>query len=95
MTLLYGDGFDASRVDLALLGLGIGGFLAAGTFCQALLARGEGDRAAVAWTVAAATFVGLELTLAGSDFHRVSVAFAAASTLIAVLLMAAVWRQRA
>jgi O-antigen/teichoic acid export membrane protein len=95
MNLLYGAGFDATRADLALLSLGIGGFLAAGTFCQALLARGQGGRAALCWTVAAVTFVILELTLAGSEFHRVSVAFAAASTLIAVLLMAAVWRQRA
>jgi len=95
MGLMYGDGFDATRIDLALMGLGIGGFLAAGTFCQALLARGEGGRAAACWSAAAAVFVGLELALGGSDFHRVSVAFAAASTLIAVLLMAAVWRQRA
>ncbi len=94
MGFLYGDGFAATRVDLALLALGIGGFLAAGTFCQALLARGQGGRAAGFWSLAAATFVALELALGGSEFHRVSVAFAAASTLIAVLLMAAVWRQR-
>jgi O-antigen/teichoic acid export membrane protein len=95
MGALYGAGFDATRGDLALLALGIGGFLAAGTFNQALLARGHGPRAAAFWSLAAITFVGLELTLGGSDFHRVSVAFAAASTLIAMLLMASVWRQRA
>ncbi|MGH2822932.1 MAG: hypothetical protein ACRDLY_07940, partial [Thermoleophilaceae bacterium] len=78
-----------------LLAVGIGGFLAAGTFCQALLARGQGGRAAALWSTAAATFVVLELSLDGSEFHRVSVAFAVASTLIGVLLMAAVWRQRA
>jgi hypothetical protein len=37
----------------------------------------------------------MQLNLEGSEFHRVSVAFAAASTLIALLLMAAVWRERA
>jgi O-antigen/teichoic acid export membrane protein len=95
MTVLYGDAFSASRADLALLAVGIGGFLAAGTFCQALLARNQGGRAAAFWSVAAATFVGLQLTLGGSQFHRVSVAFAVASTLIAVLLLAAVWRNRA
>ncbi|MGH2715632.1 MAG: hypothetical protein ACRDM7_17430, partial [Thermoleophilaceae bacterium] len=95
MDLLYGAGFDATRADLALLAVGIGGFLAAGTFCQALLARGQGGRAAALWSTAAATFVVLELSLDGSEFHRVSVAFAVASTLIGVLLMAAVWRQRA
>lgn len=95
MNLFYGAGFDASRADLALLALGIGGFLAAGTFCQALLARDQAGRAAVAWTLAAVTFVGLQLSLDGSHFHRVSVAFAAASGLVAVLLMNAVWRERA
>jgi len=94
MHVLYGDGFDATRIDLARLAVGIGGFLAAGTFCQALLARRQGWRAAVAWLLAAAAFVGLELSLAGSEFHRVSVAFAAASTVVAVLLAAMVWRQR-
>ena len=94
MDLLYGAGFDATRTDLALLAVGIGGFLAAGTFCQALLARGAGGRAAALWGVAAATFVVLQLSLDGSEFHRVSVAFAAASTLIALLLIAAVWMQR-
>ncbi len=95
MEILYGAGFEATRSDLALLAVGIGGFLAAGTFCQALLARSQGGRAAACWTVSAVTFVVLELNLSGTEFHRVSVAFAAASTLIALLLMAAVWRERA
>lgn len=94
MTLLFGDGFVATRLDLVLLALGVGGFLAACTFNQALLARGHANGAAVRWCVAAIAFVGLELLLAGSEFHRVSVAFAAASMLIAVLLTAVVWRQR-
>ncbi len=94
MEIIYGPGFEASRVDLALLAVGIGGFLAAGTFCQALLARGQTVLAASRWSLAAVTFVGLQLTLSGSDFHRVSVAFMAASLLVAVLLMAAVWRER-
>jgi hypothetical protein len=48
----------------------------------------------VRWTAAAVLFVVLALTLGGSEFHRVSVAFAAASGLIALLLTAAVWRHR-
>jgi O-antigen/teichoic acid export membrane protein len=94
MGLLYGAGFEAGRGDLALLALGIGGFLAAGTFCQALFARELGGRAAALWAIAATTFVGLELALGGTEFHRVSVAFAAASTLVAVTLMATLWRTR-
>jgi O-antigen/teichoic acid export membrane protein len=95
MTLLYGDAFTATRLDLSLLALGIGGFLAACTFCQALLARGQAAGAALRWSAAAVTFVALELTLDGTPFHRVAVAFAAASALIAALLMTAVWRGRA
>ncbi len=94
MEALYGEGFAATRSDLALLALGIGGFLAAGTFSQALLAREEGGRAAALWTLAAVSFVGVELSLGGSDFHRVSVAFAGASTLVAITLMGTLWRAR-
>ena len=94
MGALYGAGFDATRADLALLALGIGGFLAAGTFCQALLAREEGARAAALWSLAAVTFVAMELTVTGTDFHRVSVAFVTASTLVAVTLMGSLWRDR-
>jgi hypothetical protein len=95
MQLLYGDAFVATRVDLALLALGIGGFLAACTFCQALLARGQGAAAALRWSVAALTFVVLQLSLDGTPFHRVAVAFAIASALVGGLLMASVWKGRA
>jgi O-antigen/teichoic acid export membrane protein len=95
MSIVYGDGFDATRGDLALLSLGIGGFLSACTFCQALLARGNATAAAARWTAAAVTFVAIELLVGGSEFHRVSIAFAAASGLAAALLITAVWRQRA
>lgn len=94
MTLLFGDGFVAARGDLVLLAVGVGGFLAACTFNQALLARQRATRAAVLWSVSAAVFVVVELLASGSEFHRVSVAFAAASSLVAVLLTVAVWRQR-
>jgi len=94
MTLLYGDGFEAGRADLALLAAGVGGFLTAGTFSQALLAVGRGGAAALYWAVGAATFVALELALSGTAFHRVSVAFAAGSALAAALLVTTVWRSR-
>ena len=94
MEVLYGPEFQATRMDLALLAIGIGGFLAAGTFCQALLAREQGGRAAALWSVGAVTFVSLELALGGSEFHRVAVAFVVASTLVAVTLMGSLWRTR-
>jgi O-antigen/teichoic acid export membrane protein len=94
MALLYGDGFAATRGDLAVLALGVGGFLAGCTFSQALLARGQAGRAAGCWIVAATTFVALQLSLGGTEFHGVCVALAVASALLAVLLMTAVWRHR-
>jgi O-antigen/teichoic acid export membrane protein len=94
MRLMYGDGFDATRLGLALLGLGIGGFLAATTFSQAVLARDQAGRAAVAWAIAAVVFVVVQLSLEGSPFHRVSVAFAFASLVAAVELLVVVWKGR-
>jgi O-antigen/teichoic acid export membrane protein len=94
MELLYGDEFSAGRVDLALLCVGIGGFMAAGVFCQAALARSQAWEAARGWSLGAALFVALELTLPGSAFHRVSIAFAAGSVIAAVLLMRTLWRNR-
>ena len=61
MTILYGDEFTAGRVDLALLCVGIGGFMAAGVFCQAALARTQAWQAASAWACGAIVFVALEL----------------------------------
>jgi O-antigen/teichoic acid export membrane protein len=95
MTVLYGDEFTAGRFDLALLCVGIGGFMAAGVFCQAALARTQAWSAAGAWAAGAAAFVALELVLPGTAFHRVSIAFAAGSTIAALLLMRTLWRERA
>ncbi|WCB95823.1 hypothetical protein DSM104299_04574 [Baekduia alba] len=94
MSVMFGAGFEAGRVDLAAMAVGIGGFLAAGTFCQALLARGRAGRAAVGWALAAIAFIALELLLPGSAFHRVSFAFGIASILAGVVSMASVWRTR-
>jgi O-antigen/teichoic acid export membrane protein len=95
MDLLYGAGFEATRGDLALLALGIGGFLAASTFSQALLAADEAGAAAWRWALATALFVTLELTLPGAAFTRVAVGFAAAGVLVGTLLLIRVWRGRA
>ena len=95
MELLYGDEFTAGRIDLALLCVGIGGFMAAGVFCQAALARSQAWEAARGWGAGAIAFVALELTLSGTPFHRVSMAFAAGSLIAAVLLMRILWKERA
>jgi O-antigen/teichoic acid export membrane protein len=94
MDLLYGAGFEATRGDLALLALGIGGFLAASTFSQALLAAGEAGAAAWRWALATTVFIILELTLPGAAFTRVSIGFAVAGVLVGILLLARVWGGR-
>jgi O-antigen/teichoic acid export membrane protein len=94
MTILYGAEFTAGRLDLALLCVGIGGFMAAGVFCQAALARLQAWAAARAWATGALVFVALELALPGTPFHRVSVAFAAGASIAGLLLMRTLWRER-
>jgi O-antigen/teichoic acid export membrane protein len=94
MDLLYGSGFSATRGDLALLSVGIGGFLAASTFSQALLASDEAGAAAWRWSLATAAFVTMQLTLPGDAFTRVCVGFAVAGLAVGLLLMTRVWRDR-
>jgi O-antigen/teichoic acid export membrane protein len=58
MEILFGDdGFDYGRVGLALVALGMGCHLAAGTLNQAALARGRQRQAALAWIGAAVVLV--------------------------------------
>jgi O-antigen/teichoic acid export membrane protein len=94
MNMLYGDGFEATRFELALLCAGIGAYLLAATLSQAVLARGQARAAGTIWGLAAIAFVGIELLSTGSSLHRVSVAFAAAAFLMAGLFIALVTRRR-
>jgi len=58
MTALLGNkGFHYGRFGLAVVGLGMGLHLVAGTLNQAALARGRAAYASVAWLVSAALFV--------------------------------------
>src|SRR5712691_8266267 len=90
MRFLYGPGFDASRTELALLGAGVGFYLAASTCSQALLALDAVRRAAVGWTAAAGLFVATYAVAPGGPLERISVAFALAAladlALLGVLL---------
>ena len=93
MRLLFGDGFEASRGELTLLGAGVGCYLAAATFSQALLALHNGVRAACAWSAAAAVFVASYLVLPGEPLARVSGSFALATLLSLVLLAGALFQR--
>ncbi|HEV3001086.1 MAG TPA: hypothetical protein VGW75_10150 [Solirubrobacteraceae bacterium] len=87
MDLLFGGDFDYGRVGLALVALGMGCHLAAGTLNQAALARGRQRAAALAWAVAAAAFVAwLVVPAVGDQVLRVEVGYLGATTLLCALL---------
>jgi O-antigen/teichoic acid export membrane protein len=68
MTALLGDkGFPYGRIGLAVVGLGMGLHLTAGTLNQAALARGRAPLAAAAWLSSAALFVAFMLSKAISN----------------------------
>ena len=79
MARLYGEGFSAGRLDLALLAAGAGGYLVAATLSQAALASRQAVAAAAIWVAAAVAFVGLEVALPGDPLHRVALAFCVAA----------------
>jgi O-antigen/teichoic acid export membrane protein len=95
MTALLGNkGFPYARLGLALVGLGMGLHLVAGTLNQAALARGRSSIAAVAWLCAAALFVGLVATpTIANEVTRVEVGYFVAALVLCGLLWA-VYRRR-
>jgi O-antigen/teichoic acid export membrane protein len=90
MTALLGNkGFHYARVGLAVVGLGMGLHLVAGTLNQAALARGRAGLASVAWLVSAALFVVLVAapTISG-EVTRVEVGYFTAALVLCGLLYA-------
>jgi O-antigen/teichoic acid export membrane protein len=89
MDLLFGGDFDYGRGGLALVALGMGCHLAAGTLNQAALARGLQRRAATAWAAAAIAFVvWLVLPVVDDEILRVEVGYLGATALLCALLIA-------
>ena len=90
MTALLGDkGFHYGRLGLALVGLGMGLHLTAGTLNQAALARGRAPLAAVAWLASAALFVAFMLSEAiSNEVTRVEVSYFTAALILCGLLWA-------
>jgi O-antigen/teichoic acid export membrane protein len=86
MELVFGDAFQASAWDLALLGAGAGCYLAAATLSQALLAVNRGTPAAFIWAGAALLFAALYTLPFGGELDRIAVGVAAAMLLAASLL---------
>ncbi|MGA2470193.1 MAG: hypothetical protein ABSG64_05835 [Solirubrobacteraceae bacterium] len=84
---VFGYDYHYNRYGLALIAVGMGLHLSAGTLNQAALARGQAGRAATLWLLAAALFVGWMLLGAISDqVLRTEVGYAGAAGLLALAL---------
>ena len=78
---------DLARGGLALVGLGMGFHLIAGTLNQAALARGQAFGAALAWLLGAATFVAWMLSpIVGDQLLRAEIGYFGATALLCALL---------
>jgi O-antigen/teichoic acid export membrane protein len=95
MDLLFDDGATYGRWGLALVALGMGFHLMAGTLNQAALARDEAGRAAAAWLFAAVVFVvWLVAPVIDDELLRAEVGYLGAAALLCGLL-AALYRRGA
>jgi O-antigen/teichoic acid export membrane protein len=87
MHAVFGGSFHYARGGLALMGLGMGFHLLAGTLNQAALARDRAGVAAACWLLAGAVFVGWLLAPVIDDqVLRVEVGYCGATALLCVLL---------
>ena len=85
--VLFDVDYDYGRGGLAILALGVGCHLAAGTLNQAALARGQTAHAAMAWLAAAALFLGWMFTpIIDDELVRAEVGYFGAAALLSVAL---------
>ncbi len=88
MRHLFGQRFTYGRTGLAVVGLGMGLHLVAGTLNQAALARNRARAAAVSWLIAAGLFVAWSLTgVIGDQLLRVELGYAGATAALVLLLL--------
>jgi O-antigen/teichoic acid export membrane protein len=90
MTALLGNkGFHYGRIGLAVVAIGMGLHLVAGTLNQAALARGRAKLASIAWLFAAALFVAFVASpTISSEVTRVEVGYFVAALVLCSLLWA-------
>jgi O-antigen/teichoic acid export membrane protein len=87
MDVVFGSDASYGRIGLAVIALGMGFHLCAGTLNQAALARGRDRAAAGAWLLAAAVFVAWMLApLVADQLLRAEVGYAGAAALLCALL---------
>lgn len=87
MDLFFDDSFEYPRGGLALVAVGMGAHLAAGTLNQAALARDRAAAAAACWAVVAVAFVGWMVSgVIADELLRAEAGYAGAAALLAMLL---------
>lgn len=87
--LLPAGHFSYGRLGLAVVALGMGLHLTAGTLNQAALARGRAGLAAVAWLLCAVLFVAwVASPVMADELTRVELGYFGATLLLSVLLLA-------
>jgi O-antigen/teichoic acid export membrane protein len=87
MDVIFGQDYDYGRLGLAVIAVGMGFHLCAGTLNQAALARGRDRAAAAMWLAAAAAFVvWMVLPLVDDELVRAEVGYAGAAVLLCTLL---------
>lgn len=87
MDLVFGGDYDYGRVGLAVVALGMGFHLAAGTLNQAALARGHQRTAAGAWLFAAVLLIAwIALPIVDDELVRVETGYALATAVLCALL---------
>jgi hypothetical protein len=96
MDILFDDAFTYGRWGLALVGLGMGAHLIAGTLNQAALARDRAGAAAAVWVGCAAVFVAFMVSpLVDDELARAEIGYAgAAAALCAGLALVYRWSGR-
>jgi O-antigen/teichoic acid export membrane protein len=94
MDLLLPTEGSYGRWGLAVIGIGMGLHLTAGTLNQAALARGQASRAAAAWAASALAFVAwMAIGLVDDALLRAEIGYAGATALLC-LALAAIYRTR-
>jgi O-antigen/teichoic acid export membrane protein len=84
MRHVFGQAFAYSRVGLALIGVGMGFHLVAGTLNQAALARNRARAAAACWALIAVAFVvWMLIDVVPGQVARVEIGYAGATALLA------------
>ena len=87
MQLAFSDKYEYERVELLMVTLGMGLYLASVTVNQACIAQGQVRRASVRWITCAAVFIAWNFVpLVENEYHRVEIGFMLAAGVLLALL---------